>query len=92
MRDDAVPNYDFYCEECDFEWEDFEKMEDLPDVKCPECGGPGKVAFKAKPNVILDLEEHFDYGIGKRIRSRRQKRETLKRINGEREHPLEPMG
>lgn len=87
-----MPNYDFFCEECDFEWEDFSKVADLPNVECPECGGPGKVAIKSRPNVIFDIEEQFDYGLGKRIRSRNHKRETLKRINGNREHPLEEAG
>ena len=35
-----MPTYDYVCEACDHEWEEFKPMTSKPTKKCPECGKP----------------------------------------------------
>jgi putative FmdB family regulatory protein len=35
-----MPTYDYVCEACDHEWEEFKPMASKPTKKCPECGKP----------------------------------------------------
>jgi len=50
-----MPTYDYVCEACDHEWEEFKPITAKPTKKCPECGkskarrkiGPGAgIIFK----------------------------------------------
>lgn len=37
-----MPTYDYRCNECDHEFEAFQKMSDEPLTECPECKGSVK--------------------------------------------------
>lgn len=34
-----MPTYEYICEECEYQFEEFQKITDEPLITCPECGG-----------------------------------------------------
>ncbi len=34
-----MPMYDYKCEECDYRFEVFHKVNEMPEIVCPKCGG-----------------------------------------------------
>lgn len=42
-----MPIYDYYCEECKFEKEEIHKMNESPEIICPNCGSKMKIALQA---------------------------------------------
>ncbi|RLF28924.1 MAG: hypothetical protein DRN14_03300 [Thermoplasmata archaeon] len=40
-----MPLYAYKCEECENEWEEFKKVDERLNTKCPKCGGKCKIDF-----------------------------------------------
>jgi putative FmdB family regulatory protein len=58
-----MPTYDYVCDACEHEWEEFQSMSAKPTKKCPECRkskarrriGPGAgIIFKGSGFYITD--------------------------------------
>ncbi len=83
-----MPLFDFTCESCGCRFEAYQrpgmdntgKWED-----CPECGFMAKRRWAQTGIAFHPFEEHYSMGLGKQITSRPQLRETIKKMNYERE-------
>lgn len=64
----------------------FEKVrrfgDDVAVARCPECGGMGYKQWNP-PQVRPDIEPHWSEQLGVHIKSRRNEREHIARIEGE---------
>ena len=61
-----MPTYEYICDACGHEFERFQKMNDSPVRKCPECGRPkarrristgGGIVFKGPGFYATDYRE-----------------------------------
>ncbi len=48
-----MPTYEYKCEECGYEFEEFQNMNDKPIEKCPECNGKVKRLFSKDVSLIF---------------------------------------
>lgn len=64
-----MPTYDYYCENCGFEFEEFQSIGSEPLKKCPECGelslkrvisGGAGLIFKGSGFYITDYARKAD--------------------------------
>ena len=78
-----MPLYDYKCDECGHEWEEFAPMEKRHAIACPKCGhSPSRTTFRAGHAPYVEI---FPSGIWRdiapeplEITSRRQLREKCK--------------
>ncbi len=58
-----MPTYDYECQACKHQWEEFQSIKAKPTKKCPECGknkaqrlisGGGAILFKGSVFYITD--------------------------------------
>ena len=48
-----MPNYDYKCNSCKNEFEEFQSMSDEPRAKCPKCGKKAKRIFSPGTGIIF---------------------------------------
>jgi putative FmdB family regulatory protein len=48
-----MPTYDYKCEACGHEFELFQRMTDLPERVCPQCGGEVRRKIGSGAGVIF---------------------------------------
>ena len=48
-----MPHYDYECQSCGYVFEVFQKMNDEPVKKCPQCGGKVKKLIGAGGGLIF---------------------------------------
>ncbi len=48
-----MPTYDYLCNECEYEFEEFQSMTAKPLKKCPECGGKVKRLIGSGAGVVF---------------------------------------
>jgi putative FmdB family regulatory protein len=75
-----MPNYEYRCESCKSEWDAFHSIETRYDEWCSSCGERATKTFRTPHAVNPDMEPHYDYGLGKRISSRRQRKERMQEL------------
>jgi len=61
-----MPTYQYKCEDCGYNFEEFQKMSDAPIVLCPKCGGKvhriigtgGGIIFKGPGFYVNDYAKN----------------------------------
>lgn len=48
-----MPTYDYKCEKCNTEFEEFQSMSDEPIATCPKCKAKAKRQFSAGAGIIF---------------------------------------
>lgn len=48
-----MPTYEYRCDQCGFEFEEFQSMKDDPLEKCPKCGGKVQRLIGAGSGMIF---------------------------------------
>ncbi len=48
-----MPTYEYRCDQCGFEFEEFQSMKDEPIEKCPKCGGKVQRLIGAGSGMIF---------------------------------------
>lgn len=56
-----MPNYDYSCDSCDLEWEDFKSIEDRYDSNCQKCGDPGKIKVSLYRKPVIFNAQYFEH-------------------------------
>ena len=79
-----MPVYEFRCDECETLFEQVSRVEARAVVSCPKCGALPPIViqwFSTPPNVMPDMPEYFDRGMGKgvHIRGRKHRREEMRK-------------
>lgn len=73
-----MPVYDYYCDDCGLEWEEYNDVRNRDNEKCA-CGLPAKRKFQlnARPIVL----EYYSEGLGAYITGPKQKSQVMKEKN-----------
>ncbi|MFZ5990037.1 MAG: FmdB family zinc ribbon protein [Bacillota bacterium] len=72
------PIYRVKCLKCGHEVDKWSKINSRHRIRCEKCGGKTKLIFTAI-NLIPELEPHWDNGLGEVVKTRKQKKELLKK-------------
>lgn len=48
-----MPHYDYQCEKCGKVFEEFHKMSEQPELKCPSCGGKPKRMIGGGAGIVF---------------------------------------
>ena len=70
-----MPTYDFYCPDCNVEWEEFTRLMGIS--LCKQCGEVGNRLI-SRPAVHPDLEPYDDNGLGVRVEGRAHRRKLMR--------------
>lgn len=76
-----MPTYEYRCNDCKHEFEEFQSMKDDPIDKCPECGGKPQRLIGAGGGLIFKGDGFYitDY----RSDSYKKKSESEKKSGGD---------
>lgn len=48
-----MPTYEYECTECEYSFDEFQKINDKPLTKCPKCGGPVRRLISGGAGLIF---------------------------------------
>lgn len=48
-----MPHYDYECSKCSHVFEEFHKMSETPEIKCPKCGSDSKKKIGGGAGIIF---------------------------------------
>lgn len=80
------PTYDYICGTCEHEFEVIKSMNDGPKPEiCERCFMPAEKIFQPAQisPAAKAFDAHFNYGLGKPVKSRADIHNELRRIKGE---------
>lgn len=75
-----MPLYRYQCIICKEEFDEFNTIEHRH--RATHCKHKARLVITA-PQIMTPFKEHYNWGLGQRITSLRQKKEVMKRLNCE---------
>lgn len=72
--------YEFQCETCENKWDEFQKIEDEHDSKCPSCGKKVHRLYSPLPHTI-DFRSGYDPGLGEYVDTKKQRDRIMNENN-----------
>ena len=65
-----MPTYDYKCDACDHQWEEFQSIKAEPTKKCPKCGkSKAKRQISCQDGILSGSQSRFGQITGKALRS-----------------------
>ena len=56
-----MPNYDYYCHQCEQDFEEFQNIVDRNRTKCPQCGQLSEIQIGMKQKPVLFREGWYEH-------------------------------
>jgi len=78
-----MPNYDYKCNLCESEWEDFRAIEDRHTSECQRCGVNGTIKISLTRSPVVFNSQYFEHIASDPVYagSKQQLKDHLKRHN-----------
>jgi putative FmdB family regulatory protein len=77
-----MPIYNYHCNKCDEEFENFSSIDERKFSECPECGSQSELVFSPNINVAIHVfQPYLDTNISEKpvyIETKSQKQALLK--------------
>lgn len=82
-----MPLYDYECNDCGHEFEEFQTISERHNMHCPKCSGSCDLTFKPQPRYV-PFNGYFDEGLGVHITGRDHRRRVMRDLCCDfRDHP-----
>uniref|UniRef100_A0A7C4XJI6 Zinc ribbon domain-containing protein n=1 Tax=candidate division WOR-3 bacterium TaxID=2052148 RepID=A0A7C4XJI6_UNCW3 len=74
-----MPTYEYECPHCNFHFEEFQKITDLPVAKCPKCGNNARRLISGGIGLIFKGSGFYITDYKKQSLPKQEKREKLQK-------------